>query len=111
MNKARVRVSDLSGHSSSKRMKLGAAVYRTKFNHAWKGIYPFISKVKGDPYKFFCQTCSRNVSCKHQGRRDVERHISRALHESNSKSLKLQSLISFPRESSSSNTEKVNGFF
>ena len=44
--------SDLSGHRSSKRLKLSAAVYRTKFNHAWKGIYPFINEVKGDPYKF-----------------------------------------------------------
>ena len=44
--------SDLSGHRSSKRLKLGAAVYQTNFNHAWKGIYPFISEVKGDPYKF-----------------------------------------------------------
>ena len=58
----------------------------------------------------FCQTCSRNVSCEHQGRRDVERYISKALHQSNTKSLKLQSLISFPRELSFSNTEKVNGF-
>ena len=57
----------------------------------------------------FCQTCSRNVSCEHQGRRDIERYISKALHQSNDKSLKSQSLISFPRELSS-NTEKVNGF-
>ena len=28
--------SDLSGHSSSKRMKLGAAVYQTKFNQPGK---------------------------------------------------------------------------
>ena len=94
--------------SSSKWMKLGAAVYRTKFNHSWKSLYPFINKVKGDPYKFFCSVCSRNESCDHQGKRDMERHVSKTLHQSNAKSLKSQSLITFPRtESSPSTAEKV----
>ena len=100
--------------SSSKRMKLGAAVYKTKFNHSWKSLYPFINEVKGDPYKFFCSVCSRNVSCDHQGKRDVERHVSKTLHQSNAKSLKSQSLITFPRtesESSSSTAEKVTILF
>ena len=88
-------------------MKLGASVYKTKFNHAWKSIYPFIKEVKGDPYKFFCTTCSRSVSCEHQGKRDVERHTNKQLHQNNAKSLKSQSLIIFPTQQSSSDTEKV----
>ena len=49
--------SDSPGHL--KRAKIGAAIriYKTKFNHAWKKIYPFIQEVKGDSYKFFCTTC------------------------------------------------------
>ena len=96
--------SNLSGHRSSERLKLGAAVYRTKFNYTLLSV-----KSREIPISF-CQTCSRNVSCEHQGRRDVEMYISKALHQSNAKSLKSQSLISFPRELSSSNTENVNGF-
>ena len=84
--------------SSFKRMKLGAAVYRMKFNHSWKSLYSFINEVKGDPYNFYCSVCSLNVSCDHQGKRDVERHVSKTLHQSNAKSLKSQSLSSFPRE-------------
>ena len=86
-------------------MKLAASVYKTKFNHAWKSIYPFIKEVKGDRYKFFCTTCSRSVSCEHQGKRDVERHTNKQLHQNNAKSLKSQSLIIFPTKQSSSDTE------
>ena len=60
--------------------------------------------MKGDPYKFFCTTCSRSVSCEHQ---DVERHTNKQLHQNNAKSLKSQSLIIFPTKQSSSDTEKV----
>uniref|UniRef100_A0A1X7T8S4 Uncharacterized protein n=1 Tax=Amphimedon queenslandica TaxID=400682 RepID=A0A1X7T8S4_AMPQE len=97
-----------TGVSSSKRMKIGAAIYKTKFNHSWKQEYPSISEVKRDPYKFFCTVCSRSVSCDHQGKRDVERHVSKALHQNNARSLKSQALITIPRmESSSSQSEKV----
>ena len=63
--------------------------------------------MKGDPYKFLCTTCSRSVLCEHEGKRDVERHTNKQLHQNNAKSLKSQSLIIFPTKQSSSDTEKV----
>ena len=43
--------------------KVGAAVYRTKFNRAWSKIYPFIVGVKVDPFKFLCTICQRQIAC------------------------------------------------
>ena len=80
--------------------KAGAAAYRTKFNHSWTKVFPFVREVKGDPYKFLCTVCGRHVSCDHQGKRDVERHVGKAMHQSNANSLKAQRTISFPSQSS-----------
>ena len=95
----------------SKRMKVpgkaGAAVYKTKFNKAWTSSYPFISGVKGDPYKFLCTVCQRQVACEHQGKRDVERHIAKPMHQKNVKAQKSQSTLSFSSESSAL-AEKVS---
>ena len=90
----------------SKRMKkVGAAAYRTKFNHSWTKSYPFVREVKGDPYKFLCTVCGRQVACDHQGKRDVERHAGNAMHQANAKSLKAQARISFPPQSSPLNEQ------
>ena len=80
---------------SGRRTKIGAAVYKTKFNHAWTKTYSFIREVKGDQYKFLCTVCGRNVSCSHQGKRDVERHVGKAMHKANAKGLKTQSVLNF----------------
>jgi hypothetical protein len=86
--------SDGENPGPSKRMKTskkaGAAAYRTKFNHSWTKTWPFVREVKGDPYKFMCTTCGAYD----QGKRDVERHIGKAMHQANSKSLG-QSTINF----------------
>ena len=79
--------------------KAGAAAYRTKFNHSWTKVFPFVREVKGDPYKFLCTVCGRHVSCDHQGKRDIERH-GKAIHQNNIRSLKAQRTISFPSQSS-----------
>lgn len=95
----------------SKRMKVlgkaGAAVYQTKFNRAWTKTYPFILGVKGDPYKFLCTVCQRQVACEHQGKHDVERHVGKTMHQANAKSMKAQSTLSFHSESSTL-AEKVS---
>ena len=80
--------------------KAGAAVYHTKFNHSWTKTYPFVREVRGDPYKFLCTVCGRQVACDHQGKCDVERHIGKAMHQANAKNLKGQSTISFQAQSS-----------
>ena len=96
---------DDEGPGSPKRMKglgkAGAAVYRTKFNRAWTKTYPFIAEVKGDPYKFLCTVCQRQVACEHQGKHDVDRHIGKTMHQANAKTFRDQSTLSFPSESSS----------
>ena len=84
---------------SSKKLKLsglkGAAVYRTKFKKAWTKTYPFIHEVRGDKYSFQCTICKRQVSCGHMGRHDVERHINKAMHQSNVKAAKSQATLRF----------------
>ena len=87
--------------------KVGAAAYRTKFNHEWTKQHPFVREVKGDPYKFLCDVCGRQISCDHQGKRDVERHIGKAMHQANAKSLRAQSTISFPSQSSPLNEQVI----
>ena len=105
--------SDTDGESagpSSKKPKLtkmrGAAAYRTKFNKEWMQKYLFIREVRGDAYSFLCTICERQVSCSHQGKRDVELHIGKAMHQANVKAKKLQSTLPF-RAMSSGLTEKV----
>ena len=101
---------DVQPGPASKRPKVtmmkGAAVYRTKFKKAWTQTYPFIKEVPGDAYSFLCTISQRQVSCKHQGRHDVERHIGKDLHKSNVKGAKSQ--ISLPFQPlSSALSEKV----
>ena len=95
---------------SSKKLKLsglkGAAVYQTKFKKAWTKTYPFIHEVGGDKYSFQCTICKRQVSCGHMGRHDVERHINKAMHQSNVKAAKSQATLRFQPVSSSLN-EKI----
>ena len=94
---------DAENPGPSKRIKtckkVGAAALRTKFNHSWTKMWPFVREVKGVPYKFMCTTCGRQVACD-QGKRDVERHIGKAMHQANAKSLKGQRTINFQPQSS-----------
>ena len=83
-----------------------AAVYRTKFNPAWMQMYPYIREVSGNAYSFHCTFCNRDVGCGHMGRHDVERHISKAMHQASVKAAKSQSTLSF-QPVSSALTEKV----
>ena len=93
---------DGSKQPSSKRPKKarGAAVYHTKFNKDWTSTWPFIRDVQGDIYSFLCTICKKQVSCKHQGRRDVERHIEKSLHQANAKAAKSQTSLPFQPMSS-----------
>ena len=89
--------------SASKRPRTafkGAAVYRTKFKKEWTVTWPFIRPVQDDPYSFSCTLCRRQISCKHQGKRDVERHIEKRMHQDNVKATKNQAQLSFSPMSS-----------
>ena len=51
--------------------------------------------MKGDVCSSLCTICSRKVSCAHQGRRDVERHIEQAIHPKNMRAAQSQSTLQF----------------
>ena len=63
----------------------GTAVYRTKFNKGWTDTWPFIREVPGNQYSFSCTICKRQISCKHQWKSDIERHIGKRIHQANIK--------------------------
>lgn len=59
-----------------KRAKSGAAAYISKCISAWTKEWPFI-KPGTTEFHFWCEVCQHELECKHQGRADVQRHISR----------------------------------
>ena len=70
------RENDLQWSSAKKRKLHGAATYSMKFDPAWKTKFPFVQPVKKDAFSFLCTVCSNKVIlCKHQGIKDVKRHI------------------------------------
>ena len=58
-------------------------------------MYPYIREVSGNAYSFHCTFCKRDVGCGHMGRHDVQRHISKAMHQASVKAEKSQSTLSF----------------
>lgn len=91
------------------RKKMGAAIYKTKFQSSWKSKYPFISPVAHDTSSFHCSVCNKDVSCAHQGEHDVIRHIGTAQHKKAAKSLKNMQKLSFlPRSDAVLLKDKVS---
>ncbi|KAK0153150.1 hypothetical protein N1851_005167 [Merluccius polli] len=62
-----------------KRAKSGAAAYNSKFNSAWTKEWPFIKQGTTE-FHFWCEVCRHELECRHQGRADVQRHITRESH-------------------------------
>lgn len=83
------------GSPKRRRKATGAAVYKTKFKNEWTKTWPFICGVPGNAYKFRCTICSRDISCTHMGRADVERHIGKDMHKANVKSAHSQRKLQF----------------
>ena len=79
--------------STSVRKWCGAAIYKSKFQKSWKQCWPFITTVPGNPSQFYCNVCSKKLSCEHQGEADVKCHIESAMHTSNDKQLKTNSKL------------------
>lgn len=61
-----------------------AAMYKTKFQSLWKGQYQFINTVPNDASSFHCTVCNKEISCAHQGERDVIGHTSADQHNKTS---------------------------
>ena len=92
--------------------KIGAAVYKIKFQSSWKSKYPFLSPVTHDTSSFHCSVCNKNISCVHQGEHDVISHINSAQHKKAAKALKNTQKLSFlPRSDAVLLKDKVAEFF
>ena len=86
----------------------GSAMYGCTFKKEWTKEWTFITP-SNDPYSYHCVICGQDVSCKHQGRRDVERHLESSLHKSRAAQLK-QSKLAFAAVPSGPLAEKVCTF-
>lgn len=76
LSSAATSLSPNAGHARRKR-------YKCRYKTEWMEQWPFILPVPHDPHRFFCSVCCREVSCSHQGKRDVERHVSLMMHANN----------------------------
>ena len=59
----------------------GAAIYKSKYQTSWQRKWPFLTPVKDNPHSCLCSVCKKQVSCAHQGERDVLRHIDSVSHK------------------------------
>ena len=79
-------------HKSEKAAS-GSATYKSKFKREWTSSWPFITQGATSSH-FFCSVCRKDVSCSHQGVRDVKRHITASTHLEKEQALKSANKIS-----------------
>ena len=65
------------------------------FKESWKAGYP-IKDVPNDKHKFHCLPWGRNLSCHHQGLKDVKDHCGKETHKMNLRGWKSQPKIASP---------------
>ena len=83
----------------------GSANYSCPYNSAWAQNYPTCA-VPFNKKMFHCIPCGKNISCCHQGLRDVKVHCERDIQKKNVKGFKEQkSMTSFLRGQGESTTE------
>ena len=80
---------------------------RTKFNRAMVQNLSIYCWSESRSFKCLCTICQRQIACEHQGKRDVERHIGKSMHQENAKSMKAQTPLKIHSESSAL-AEKVS---
>ena len=78
--------------AESKRKYTGFFQYKVVFKESWKADYP-IKAVPNDKYKFHCLPCGRNLSCHHQGLKEVKNHCGKNTHKMNLRGWKSQPKI------------------
>ena len=66
----------------SKKKFAGSKIYKVSFKNEWKASYP-ITKVKHDKYKFHCLPLGKNLTCHHQGLKNVKEHCNKPSHCNN----------------------------
>jgi len=68
--------------------------------------FPCVKPVKKDEFSFLCTVCNKVISCKHQGVKDVKRHIEGLNHSKVAKGADRQCTLAF-RQSSDPISGKV----
>ena len=68
-----------SSTNVSRRKFSGSATYKVTFKNEWKESYP-IKDVKNNKFKFYCIQCSKDLSCSHQGLKNVKDHCRKPSH-------------------------------
>ena len=58
----------------------GSKIYKVSFKNKWKASYP-IKDVKHDQYKFHCLPFGKNLTCHHQGLKEVKEHCNKPSHK------------------------------
>ena len=98
-----------SSTNVSKRTFSRPATYKLTFKNEWKESYR-IKEVKRKRFKFRCIPCGKDLSCSHQGLKDVKGHCSKPSHFQAHSSLKKQSRLysSFTGENSSKLQKVLN---
>ena len=64
--------------------------YKVTFKNEWKETYP-IKEAKNNKFKLHCILCDKDLSCSHQGLKDVKDHFSKPSYLEVHSSLKKQS--------------------
>ena len=70
--------------SSSGKKRVSAKKYSTRYDTAWELSYP-VKRVKTDDHKFHCIPCNKDLSCGHQGIKDIKEHCEVGAHKKNFK--------------------------
>ena len=68
--------------AASKRKYTGSFQYKVVFKESWKADYP-VKAAPNNKHKFRCIPCGRNLSCHHQGLKDVKDHCGNDTHKMN----------------------------
>lgn len=74
------------------RAKSGAATYLSSFRAEWSKEWPFITK-GSTKHHYWCSICRVECSCAHQGRTDLERHVSSEAHVKKASDLRTNTKI------------------
>ena len=61
-------------------------MYKSRYQPTWQMKWPCVAPANGNPYAFHCNYCHTDISCGHQGEKDVTQHMETARHQRNIKS-------------------------
>ena len=81
---------------------------KTSFNPEWSKEHGFITKSRKDDFHAFCTLCRCDVDVSSKGKGAIDRHASTDKHKSNNQGAGASSLLSFFREASSPQDDKIS---